>query len=183
MAYSFSLFKESIKAHEAWLVSEFGSLRTGRVSPVILDAVLVESYGVRMPINHVAAISIEDAKALRITPWDGSQLKAIEKALATANLGVAIAPDSASVRISFPNLTEDRRRALLKVVKTKLEEARVAIRQERDKTIGDIQSKEKTHEITEDDRYRLKDELQKLVDEANKRFDGLADQKEKEIMS
>ena len=183
MAYNFSSFKDAIKVKESWLVSEFGNLRTGRVSPTILDAVSVESYGSRMPISHVSAISIEDAKTLRITPWDNSQLKVIEKAILAANLGVSVAPDNVGIRLSFPDLTEDRRKFLVKVVKTKLEEARVLLRQERDKTISDIQTKERAHEITEDDRYRLKEELQKLVDEANKSLDALAGKKEKEIMS
>lgn len=183
MSYNFSSFKDSVKAKEAWFVLELSSLRTGRVSPAILDNVSVESYGSKMPVNHVSAISIEDAKTLRVVPWDSSQLKAIEKAILAANLGVSVAPDNVGIRLSFPDLTEDRRRSLIKIVKTKLEETRVAVRQERDKTIGDIQTREKTHEITEDDRYRLKEELQKLVDEANKRFDILAERKEKEVMS
>ncbi len=183
MVYNFSSFKESVKAKEAWLVLEFGSLRTGRVSPAILDSVSVESYGSRMLISHLAAISIEDAKTLRIAPWDRSQLKDIEKALLTANLGVSVMPDSMGIRLSFPDLTEDRRKSLIKIVKIKLEEARVAVRQERDKTITDIGALEKSHEISEDDRYRLKEELQKLVEEANRRLDLSAEKKEGEIMS
>lgn len=183
MAYNFSSFKEGVKAKEVWLSSEFASLRTGRVSPAILDTVSVESYGSRMPIAHVAAISIEDAKTLRIAPWDASQVPAIEKAIQAANLGVSVVPDKTGIRVSFPDLTEERRKSLIKVVRTKLEDARVAVRQERDKTINDIQAKEKAKEITEDERFRLKDELQKLVDAANNNLDAMADKKEKEIMS
>lgn len=183
MAYNFSAFKESVKVKEAWLVSEFGGLRTGRVSPAILDALSVESYGSRIPINHVAAISIEDAKTLRIAPWDKVMIKEIEHAIMAANLGVSVIPDSAGIRVSFPDLTEDRRKSLVKIVKTKLEEARVQVRQERDKTINDIAAREKAHEISEDDRYRLKEELQKLVDETNRKLDALAEKKEGEIMS
>lgn len=183
MAYNFNSFKESVKAKETWLAGEFGGLRTGRVTPAILDSVQVESYGSRMPIAHVAAVSIEDAKTLKITPWDSSMVKAIEKAIQIANLGVSAVPDNTGIRLSFPDLTEDRRKSLVKIVKTKLEEARVAIRQERDKTMNDIQAKEKAHEITEDDRFRLKEELQKLVDAANKNLETLAEKKEAEIMS
>ncbi len=183
MAYNFSIFKDAVKQKGEWLVAEFGGLRTGRVNPSILDHVMVESYGTMMPVSHVAAISIEDAKTLRVAPWDNSQLKHIEKAIFAANLGVSIAPDNSGVRISFPDLTAERRTSLVKIIKTKLEEARVAIRQDRDKIVNDIQAKEKASEITEDDRYRLKEELQKLVDEANQKLDQLAEKKEKEIMS
>jgi ribosome recycling factor len=183
MAYNFSPFKESIKSTEAWLASEYSGLRTGRVSPAILDSVSVESYGSRMPIAHVAAVSIEDAKTLRIAPWDNAMVKEIEKAIQAANLGVSVVPDSSGIRVSFPDLTEDRRKALNKIVKTKLEEARIRVRQERDSTMNDITAKEKAKEINEDERYRLKEELQKLVDNANSNLDALAEKKEGEIMS
>ncbi|MBI3632921.1 MAG: ribosome recycling factor [Candidatus Vogelbacteria bacterium] len=183
MNYNFSQFKKDLKVNEDWLVSEFSSLRTGRVSPAVLDSVTVESYGAWMPIAHVAAISIEDAKTLRVAPWDSSLVKGIEKAIMAANLGVSIAPDSSGIRVSFPDLTEDRRKSLIKIVSGKLEEARVKIRHERDKTISDIMAKEKAKEITEDERYKLKDEVQKMVDEANKRLEDLAEKKETEIMS
>lgn len=183
MAYNFSSFKEGIKATETWLVSEYSGLRTGRVSPAILDSVSVESYGARMPIAHVAAVSIEDAKTLKITPWDNSMVKEIERAIQAANLGVSVAPDNTGIRVSFPDLTEDRRKSLVKIVKVKLEEARVAVRQERDKTMNDIGAKEKAGEISEDDKYRLKEELQKLVDAVNNNLDAIAEKKEGEIMS
>lgn len=183
MAYNFNSFKEAVKAKEVWLAGEFSGLRTGRVTPAILDSVQVESYGSRMPIAHVAAVSIEDAKTLKITPWDTSMVKAIEKAILAANLGVSAVPDSVGIRLSFPDLTEDRRKALAKIVNTKLEEARVAIRHERDKTINDIQAKEKAGEITEDERFRFKEELQKLVDATNKNLDTIAEKKEAEIMN
>ncbi|MDO8493679.1 MAG: ribosome recycling factor [bacterium] len=183
MAYNFSGVKESLKATEAWLAGEFSGLRTGRVSPAILDSVSVESYGARMPIAHVAAVSIEDAKTLRIAPWDAAMVKEIEHAIQAANLGVSVVPDSAGIRVSFPDLTEERRKSLIKIVKTKLEEARIRVRQERDKTMNDIQAKEKDGEIGEDDKFRLKEEMQKLVDEANSKLDAVADKKEKEIMN
>ncbi len=183
MAYNFSTFKESLKGVESWLAGEFAGLRTGRVSPAILDGISVESYGSKMPIAHVAAVSIEDAKTLRIAPWDNAMVKEIEHAIQAANLGVSVVPDSAGIRISFPDLTEERRKSLTKIVKTKLEDARIRVRQERDKTISDIQAKEKAGEINEDDRYRLKEEAQKLVDETNAKLDALAEKKEGEIMS
>lgn len=183
MQYNFSQFKERAKEIEKWLSGEFASLRTGRVSPAILDSVQVESYGARMPIAHVAAVSIEDAKTLRIAPWDKNQIKEIEHALAVANLGVAVSVDNAGVRVSFPDLTEDRRKALTKIVNSKLEEAKVTLRKERERVWDDIQAKEKEGGMAEDDKFRYKDELQKLVDETGKLLEGLAEKKDKEIMS
>ncbi len=183
MNYNFSQFKKELKANEDWLVSEFGGLRTGRVSPAILDNITVESYGAWMPIAHVAAISIEDAKTLRVAPWDNTLVKGIEKAIMAANLGVSVAPDSSGIRVSFPDLTEDRRKSLIKIVNSKLEEARIKVRQERDTAMTDIIAKEKAKEITEDERHKLKDDVQEMVDEANKKLEDLAEKKEAEIMS
>ena len=181
--YNLSQFKESLKTVEKWLSGEFGGLRTGRVSPAILDTVNVESYGAWMPIAHIAAISIEDAKTLRVAPWDNSLVKGIEKAIMAANLGVSVVPDSSGIRVSFPDLTEDRRKSLQKIVGAKLEEARVTVRKERDRVLSDVTAKEKSKEITEDEKFKLKDDVQKLVDEANRNLDNLASKKEEEIMN
>ncbi|MEK7066258.1 MAG: ribosome recycling factor [Patescibacteria group bacterium] len=181
MTYNFSQFKEKAKEIEKWLSGEFSTLRTGRVSPAILDSVQVESYGARMPISHVAAISIEDAKTLRISPWDKSQIKEIEHAIAVENLGVAVSVDNIGIRVSFPDLTEDRRKALTKIVNTKFEEAKITLRKERERVWNEIQEKEGG--MGEDDKFRYKDELQKMVDEVGALLEGLAKKKDKEIMS
>ncbi|MBI5140504.1 MAG: ribosome recycling factor [Candidatus Vogelbacteria bacterium] len=183
MSYNFSQLKERAKEIEKWLSGEFATLRTGRVSPAILDSVQVESYGARMPIAHVAAVSIEDAKTLRIAPWDKSQIKEIEHALAAANLGVSVSVDDVGIRVSFPDLTEDRRKALAKIVNSKLEEAKVTLRKERERVWNEIQDKEKEGGMAEDDKFRYKDELQKLVDETGTTLESLAERKDKEIMS
>ncbi|MBI3632493.1 MAG: ribosome recycling factor [Candidatus Vogelbacteria bacterium] len=183
MNYNFFQFKKDLKVSEDWLASEFSVLRTGRVSPSILDSITVESYGSWMPIAHVAAISIEDAKTLRVAPWDNTLVKGIEKAIMAANLGVSVAPDSSGIRVSFPDLTEDRRKSLLKVVSGKLEEARVKIRHDRDKEMANIMAKEKAKEITEDERFKLKEDVQGMVVEANQKLEDLAKKKENEIMS
>mgnify|MGYP001615086147 FL=1 len=183
MTYNFSQFKEKAKEIEKWLSGEFSTLRTGRVSPAILDSVQVESYGARMPISHVAAISIEDAKTLRISPWDKSQIKEIEHAIAVENLGVAVSVDNIGIRVSFPDLTEDRRKALTKIVNTKFEEAKITLRKERERVWNEIQEKEKEGGMGEDDKFRYKDELQKMVDEVGALLEGLAKKKDKEIMS
>ena len=136
-----------------------------------------------MPISQVASLSTEDARTLRITPWDASQVKEIERAITLANLGVSSAVDDKGLRVFFPELTSERREQLLKISKQKLEEARVALRGERDKVWSDIQAKEKDGKLSEDEKFRAKDEMQKLVDEGNKKLEELAERKEKEISS
>ncbi|HYC83384.1 MAG TPA: ribosome recycling factor [Candidatus Paceibacterota bacterium] len=182
MAYNFSPFKQRVAEIGEWLVKEFSVVRTGKASPAILDNVMVESYGSRTPLKHVAAISIQDAKTLYIAPWDKSQLRGIETAIAAANLGVSTSPDSGGVRVIFPDLTAERRGLLGKVIREKLEEARVSLRKEREKVWNDIQAEEKAGKLSEDEKFRAKDDLQKAVDEGNNRLDGLAAKKEEEIL-
>ncbi len=182
MAYNLNQFKDKASATSKWFIQELSSLRTGRATPALLDNVQIESYGSKMPITHIASIGIEDARSLKITPWDKAQIKDIERAIASANLGVSTSPDSIGVRVIFPELTEDRRKTLVKVIKDKMEDARVAIRLEREKIWTDIQEKEREGEISEDEKFRLKDELQKLVDSANKELENITEKKEKEIM-
>lgn len=182
MSYNFQPFKDKVSEVVEWLSGEYSSIRTGKASPLILDAVMVESYGNKTPIKHIASISTEDAKTLRVTPWDKSQIKSIETAIAQSNLGISTAPDSSGLRVIFPDLTEDRRKTLVKLLKDKLEDARISIRKEREKVWNDIQDKERAGEMSEDEKFRGKDDLQKLVDEANQKLEGLADKKEAEVM-
>lgn len=182
MQYNFANFKVKLGEAEKWLVNELNSIRSGRATPAVLDGVMVESYGAKVPLFHIGNINIEDARSLKVVPWDKSQVKDIEKAIAGANLGLSTVPDATGVRVIFPELTEDRKKAYVKIVKEKMEEARVIIRKARDEVWNDIQEKERKGEIPEDDKFRGKDELQKLVDEANKKLEGLAEKKEKELM-
>ncbi|KKS77951.1 MAG: Ribosome-recycling factor [Parcubacteria group bacterium GW2011_GWC1_43_11b] len=181
MAYNFSELKTHLADIEVWLAGEYSGVRTGKASPALLDSVLVDSYGSKLPIKHVAAIGIEDALTLRITPWDKSQVKGIESAIAAANIGVSTAPDSDGIRVIFPTLTEERRKMLTKLTNEKLEEARVSLRKEREKVWNEIQVMEKNGGIGEDVKFRLKDELQKIVDDGNTKFDSLASKKREEI--
>ncbi len=183
MAYNFAPFKQSIKDLEDWLKKEFSSIRTGRATPTILDGVFVESYGARMAISQVGSIAIEGARSLRIAPWDMSQAKAIEKAIMVSNLGLSVAVDDKGLRITFPELTTESRNTFVKMAKQKLEEARVTLRTEREKVWDDIQNKEKEGGMGEDEKFRLKAEMQKLVDETNAKLEALLLGKEKEIMS
>jgi len=183
MAYDFKKLKENIKGAEEWLKKEYAGLRTGIASPAILDGVLVEVYGSRMPINQLANIGIEDARVIRITPWDKGQSKAIEKAITVANLGVSVGIDDKGVRIFFPELTTERRALLVKTAKAKLEETKIKIRGFRDDTWEEIQAKEKEGGMGEDDKFRYKAEMQKIVDDGNASLEVLLAKKEKEINS
>ncbi|MFA6227145.1 MAG: ribosome recycling factor [Candidatus Paceibacterota bacterium] len=183
MNYDFKVLKEKAKGVEEWLKKEYMGIRTGIASPAILDGVQVESYGTKMAINQVAGISIEDARVIRISPWDKSQAKAIEKAIISANLGVSVAVDDKGVRVFFPELTSERREMIIKTAKTKLEDARKTLRGIRDEVWNDIQEKEKKGGMGEDDKFRFKNEMQKIIDEGSKALEVILEKKEKEINS
>ena len=181
MAYNFLSTKQNIKDLEEWLKREMSTIRTGRATPAILDGVKVEAYGSEMPINQLANISVEDARMIRITPWDATQVKAIEKAILISDLGLSVTVDGSGIRVSFPELTTDRRGALVKIAKQKLEDARVTLRTEREKVLKDIDVQEKGGVISEDEKFRLKTELQKMIDDAGRVLEEVFVKKEKEI--
>lgn len=183
MAYNFKPFKDKTTVVLDWVKKEFSSIRTGRATPVILDSVLVESYGSKVSIQQLASMSLEDARTLRITPYDPSSAKDIEKAIVQSNLGLSVAVDDKGLRIIFPELSAERRDSYIKVAKEKLEEGRRKIRTIRDDVWKDIQNQEREKKIREDDKFRLKDDMQKIVDEVSKAFDDLFTKKEKEIRS
>jgi len=181
MAYDFLGLPDKIKDITEWLQAELATIRTGQAMPSILDRVQVEAYGSRMGVKELASISIEDARTIRIAPWDQSQLKPIEKAITEENLGLSIITDEKGLRIIFPELTGERREQLAKLVWDKHEEARIRLKNERQKVVEDIDTQEKEGEMTEDDKYRFRDELQRMIDEAHKKFEALAEKKEKDI--
>lgn len=166
-----------------WLRKEYSSIRTNQATPNILDAVSVEVYGSNMPINQIASILGSGPKSLLITPWDSSVASNIDKAIRESNLGLSVSLDAQGVRVSFPELTSERRILLTKLVKEKLEEARVRIRAEREKNLATFDRKEKEDGLGKDDKFRLKNELQKLVDNTNQKLEELALKKEKEILT
>jgi ribosome recycling factor len=157
MNYDFNAFKKQLAGTEEWLKKELQQIRTGQASPAVLDSVKVESYGTPMSMKEVASVTIEGARTLRITPWDMSQAKAIEKAITIANLGVSVAVDDQGLRVSFPDLTAETRTQIAKNAKDKLEEAKKQI--------------------------RLHKDMQKLVDEMNKKLEDVFAKKEKEIIN
>ena len=182
MSYDFSSFKKEITDIKEWLAKEFSSIRTGQATPALLDNISIDSYGTKSQVAHVAGITSEDARTLRITPWDKGHIKEIEKAITVANLGVSVSVDDVGLRVSFPELTAERRDMLKKLVGEKIEDAKVSMRQAREKTWNDVQTQEKDGEISEDDKFRLKDELQKLVNETGNKLEEMGVKKEKEIM-
>ncbi|MFH0845904.1 MAG: ribosome recycling factor [Patescibacteria group bacterium] len=181
MSYNFKSLKDGLTNIEAWLVKEFSSIRTGMASMSLLDNIRVESYGSFISINQVANVVLEDPKTLRIVPWDASQIKSIEKALTEADLGVSVSVDGKGIRLAFPDLTGERRESLVKMAKAKLEQAKVSVRGERDRVWNEIQEEEKKGGMGQDDKFRYKEEMQKIIDEKNEVLLGLFNKKEKEI--
>ena len=181
MQYNFSVFKGELSKVVEYLGKEYSQLNIGRASPMVLDGIMVESYGSRMPVKNIASVSIEDPRTLRIVPWDKSQIKEIEKAIIASNLGLSPAVDDAGIRVIFPQLTTETRQSLIKVLKEKLEESRITVRKERERIWDEIQKQEKDGKMTEDEKFRAKDELQKVIDEANKNLETVFSKKEKEV--
>lgn len=177
MAYNTANFKQELKKVEEWLGKEYSQVHTGRATPMVLDSISIESYGSRMPIKNVASISIEDPKTLRVAPWDKNQIKDIESGIMAANLGLSVVSDSDGVRVIFPMLTTENRARLVKVLKEKLEDARISVRKERGDEIS------KTEGLSEDEQKRAKDDIQKCVDETNKNLEVIFAKKESEVMS
>jgi ribosome recycling factor len=181
MKYDFAKTKKALKEIEEHLGRELSGIRAGRATPLILDTVTVDAYGSPMRIPHIANVSVLDARTLLIAPWDANHVKGIVAALAASQPGLSVSADSAGVRVTFPDLTNERRLALLKIAHEKLEAARVSARIERDKAWSDIQAKQKEGELSEDEKFAFKDELQKIIDEANASLKTKADKKEVEI--
>ena len=182
MRYNFSNFKLEINKVVEFLGREYIQLNIGRASPMVLDSITVDSYGSRISLKNVASISIEDPKTLRIAPWDKNQIKEIEKSIIVSNLGLSVSVDDAGIRVIFPQLTTDTRQTLIKVLKEKLEESRITVRKERERIWDDIQKKEKEGIITEDERFKAKEDLQKIIDEINKKLEELFEKKEREVL-
>lgn len=180
MAYDFSKLKAAIKETDEWLARELSGVRTGRATPALLDGVKPEAYGTRTPLRELAAISVEDPRTLRVIPWDKSLGKTIEKAIVEADLGVGVAVDDQGLRVSFPELTADRRTQLKKLAGEKTEHAKVTLRSHRTDALKEIEALVKEG-MGEDIGKRQKDELQKLVDAGNEALLAHLAKKEEEI--
>ncbi len=178
-----SLHAESFVAALDHFNQEAAKIRTGRANPSLLEHIFVEYYGTRTPLSQVAAISIPEARQLLIQPWDKGTLGLIEAAIRESDLGLNPGNDGNALRIILPALTEERRKELVKTLNAKAEDARIAIRNIREDIWKALQESEKKGEITEDDKFSGKDELQKVVDEYNQKLEVLRKKKEEEILT
>lgn len=158
-------------------------IRAGRANPAILNKVKIDYYGVSTPISQVAGISVPEARLIVIQPWDASVLKEIEKAILASDIGINPNNDGKVIRLNFPELTEQRRKDLVKQIKKMAEEAKVAVRNVRRDGMDEFKAKQKKSEITEDDLRVAEEEIQKLTDAKINDIDNILAKKEKEIMS
>lgn len=177
MAYNFSSLTQEFSSIEEWLKKEFSQISTGRANPALLDSVMVESYGSFQPIKNIASITLEEVRTLRISPWDKSIIKDIERAIQQSGLPLSAVADGNGLRVMVPQLTAESKQSLVKLCKEKLEDARVKVRLERQCVDKDISETEKA----EDDAFRAKETLQKMVEEQNKTLEDLFIKKESDI--
>lgn len=161
---------------------EYKSVRAGRANAAVLDRVNVDYYGVPTPVQQMAAISVPEPRTLLITPWDKSTLKDIEKAILTSEIGINPQNDGTCIRLNFPPLTEERRKDIVKDIRKKGEDAKVAVRNQRRDALDKLKALKKNNAITEDDESNGEKKIQNLTDKFCKEIDELASIKEKEIM-
>ena len=165
------------------LSSDFAAIRAGRANPAVLDRITVDYYGTQTHINQMAAVSVQDARVLVIQPWDKTSLKAIEKAIQASDLGINPANDGSVIRLTFPQLTEERRKDLCKEIKKLGEDAKVAVRSIRRDANDKGKNMKKEGELTEDDVKVFDKDIQKLTDKSTDLIDSEVSVKEKEILS
>lgn len=177
--YSHTEAKEQFNKATVWLETIYQGVHTGRATPVVLDSLNIEVYGDYQPVKNIASISVEDPKTLRVVPWDKSHIKEIEKAIQTSNLGLTTAVDDQGLRVIFPMLTSENRQKLVKVLKEKLEDARITVRKVREEMLSQI----KNDDLPEDEARRTKEELQKIVDQANTSLESVFFKKEGEVLN
>ena len=181
MAYDFTDLDTQIQGAREWLSREYSGIRTGRATPAILDSISVTAYGSMMPLKQCANVSVEDARTLRITPWDHTLIKEIERSISNANLGVGTVAESSGLRVTFPELTTERRQQLTKVAKQKLEESRATVRVARDEVRKHIAEAEREGDMSEDEKFKAIEEVQKKADAANDALEHAFSAKEKEL--
>lgn len=183
MNEDFEQFKEKMEKSIDSLAGEYATIRAGRANPHILDKISVDYYGQPSSLQSVANISVSEARTLMIQPWEASLIKEIEKAILTADLGLTPNNDGKVIRLTFPELTEERRKELVKDVKKKGEGAKVAIRNIRRDANDMIKKQQKANEISEDEQKDAESEIQKLTDQFVSQIDQMIEEKSKEIMT
>jgi ribosome recycling factor len=182
MREELKIYEEKMKKTIASLESEYGTIRAGKPNPAVLDKIKADYYGTLTAINQMAAVSV-DAHTLTIQPWDKSALKLIEKAIQSSDLGITPNNDGNAIRLTFPQLTEERRKELVKTIKKFAEDSKVAIRNIRRDAETKFKAMKISSEITEDDLKDLEKETQKLTDKFVENIDKVAAAKDKEIMT
>lgn len=176
-------FQDKMEKSLSNLVSEYGTIRAGRANPHVLDNIRVDYYGTSSALQQVSNVSVPEPRMLQIQPWDASLLKEIEKAINMSDLGINPTNDGKVIRLVFPELTEERRKDLVKEVKKKGEDAKVAIRNIRRDANDTMKKTAKAEDLSEDVVSQLEDEIQKLTDKFIKKIDETIDEKSKEIMT
>ena len=179
----YKIYEEKMKKSIDSASADFASVRAGRANASVLDRIMVDYYGSPTPMQQIAAISSPDPRALVISPWDGTALKSIEKAIQNSDLGINPQNDGKCIRLTFPQLTEERRKELVKQIHKYAENGKVAVRNIRRDAMEAFKKKEKASEITEDDLKQAEKDLQKLTDESCKKLDELLAKKEKELLA
>ncbi len=175
--------EKELEKSEVYLKNEISTLSAGRATPSLVENIMIDYYGVPTPLKQVATISVPEPRNILIQPWDKKQLKEIEKAIRMAQLGFNPINDGEAIRIVVPQPTEERRKELARHVRRILEKAKISVRNAREEAIREIKKLEKEGAISEDDRFRKQDEIQRIVDSCNKRLEENAKKKEEEIMT
>ncbi|MBQ7741285.1 MAG: ribosome recycling factor [Eubacterium sp.] len=181
-----ALFEKTNSRMEKCLDSldrDFQVIRAGRANPKVLNNIVVDYYGTPTPLNQMAAISVPEPRLLTIQPWDASTIKEIEKAINTSDIGINPQNDGKIIRLTFPQLTEEHRKALVKDVSKRGEEAKIAVRNVRRDSMDDIKKMKKNNDITEDDLSYGEEKLQKITDKYIKQIDEMIKNKEDEVLS
>lgn len=176
-------YREQFEKCAEFFKSDIASLRTGRANTAMVEDVTVEAYGTRQPVKAVASISIADAKTLNVEPWDKSLLSAVEKGIRDSSLGINPVNDGRLIRVILPDLTSERRTELLKVLRQKEEHAKISVRKVREEVRDLILEAEKDKDISEDDRYKLQENLEEMVKDFNAKIEDIAKKKEEEIQT
>ena len=179
----YKVYEEKMKKSIESVENDFAAVRAGRANASVLNRIMVDYYGTPTPIHQMAAIGSPDPRTLLITPWDATTLRSIEKAIQESDLGINPSNDGKSIRLAFPQLTEERRKDLVKQIHKYTEGSKVAIRNIRRDALDNFKKQQKASEITEDELKMVEKDLQKMTDDRCKELDKLLENKEKELMS
>ena len=183
MNFDFTPTTEALSDAENYLKQEYLQISTGRANPALLDGIMVDSYGSLQPIKNIASINLEDARTMKVSPWDKGKIKDIEKSIIDSNLPFSVSVDDSGVRVHVPQMTEESKIKIIKLVKEKLEDARVKVRNIRQDSMKKIDAGESNGDFSEDAKNNFKDDLEKKIADSNKNLEEIFKTKETDIMS